>query len=297
MDIVLLSGGLGNQMSQYAFAVAKKIKNQVRINTYLLRREYVHQGYELQRVFEISEDFDGKIDLICRFFRKILYLKGRCFFLPLCECIFAFLKMINIHLICERYDYLFDSSLLNCKSGLNLYLGGWHSEKYYCLVEKEIRSLFKFDVGKLNVKSFNLKEQLDNCNAVSLHVRRGDYVNELNKNKFGDICSIEYYRKSINYIRKRVDNPVFIVFSDDIEWTKNNIYLENCIYVDWNKGKDSWQDMCLMSFCKHNINANSTFSWWGAWLNNNRNKIVIVPNSFIRGISTPDLYPEKWIKI
>lgn len=269
----------------------------MRINTYLLRREYVHQGYELQRVFEISEDFDGKIDLICRFFRKILYLKGRCFFLPLCECIFAFLKMINIHLICERYDYLFDSSLLNCKSGLNLYLGGWHSEKYYCLVEKEIRSLFKFDVGKLNVKSFNLKEQLDNCNAVSLHVRRGDYVNELNKNKFGDICSIEYYRKSINYIRKRVDNPVFIVFSDDIEWTKNNIYLENCIYVDWNKGKDSWQDMCLMSFCKHNINANSTFSWWGAWLNNNRNKIVIVPNSFIRGISTPDLYPEKWIKI
>lgn len=89
MDIILLSGGLGNQMSQYAFAVAKKNKNQVKINTYLLRREYVHQGYELQRVFEISEDFDGKTDLICRFFRKILYLKER-FFLDLCVKVFLF---------------------------------------------------------------------------------------------------------------------------------------------------------------------------------------------------------------
>lgn len=297
MDIVLLAGGLGNQMSQYAFSVAKKNKNCTQINTYLLRRESVHHGYELQSVFGIPEESNWKTDFICRFSRKILYLKQKPLYKPICVFILCLFKIFKFRIICERPDYNFDKTLLQHNSGLNIYWGGWHSEKYYQFIEQNIRSLFRFNFNSLNTKSLDLKGRLDKCESVSLHVRRGDYVNKYNKNIFGDVCSIEYYYKAINYIRVRVQNPIFVIFSDDIEWVRKNIKLENCIFVDWNHGKDSWQDMCLMSLCKHNINANSTFSWWGGWLNSNLDKIVIVPKSFISGIFTPDIYPETWIKL
>ena len=165
-------------------------------------------------------------------------------------------------------------------------------------MEEEIRTIYKFDTSKLNAKSSNLKRTvLDKCNTVSLHIRRGDKMSEANMKIYGGICTEEYYRKAVDYIKARVDDPTFVVFSDDIEWTKDNIHLDNCVYVDWNKGEDSWQDMCLMSFCKHNINANSTFSWWGAWLNSNPDKIVVVPSAYIQGVCTPDIWPEKWIKM
>lgn len=126
MDIVLLAGGLGNQLSQYAFAIAKRQKNQVKVNTYLERRHREHQGYELQNIFGIRDESDGKTDLICRFFRKIHYLKinKESFWNPFCGFIFALLERVNIHLVLEAPDYTFDSSLLERKSGLNLYMGG-----------------------------------------------------------------------------------------------------------------------------------------------------------------------------
>lgn len=299
MDIVLLSGGLGNQLSQYAFAIAKRRKSpRVKVNSYLTRRQGEHNGYELQRVFGIPDESDIWSDLICRYFRKIVFLSINRFWGPFCKCMLALTKCImrcgNMRLVLEEG---FDASLLEHKQGLNIYWGGWHSEKYYSLVEDEIRSAYKFDTGKLNGKSLALKKRLDNLNGVSLHIRRGDKMSEENMKIYGDICTEEYYRKAVDYIKARVDNPTFVVFSDDSEWTRDNVRLENCIYVDWNKGEDSWQDLCLMSFCKHNIGANSTFSWWGAWLNGNPDKIVVVPSVFFQGVCTPDIWPEKWIKI
>ena len=111
------------------------------------------------------------------------------------------------------------------------------------------------------------------------------------------ICTIEYYQKALTVICERVSQPSFFVFSNDIAWVKEHINIPNSIYVNFNSGSDSWQDMFLMSQCKHNIIANSSFSWWGAWLNRNTNKIVITPSRFINLEENSDIIPDTWIRI
>jgi hypothetical protein len=117
--------------------------------------------------------------------------------------------------------------------------------------------------------------------------------------RFGGICTSEYYQKAIKLISESINNPVFFIFSDDINRVKEKLPLNNAIYTDWNLGNDSWQDMFLMSRCYHNIIANSSFSWWAAWLNINRNKIVIAPERWFQDMETPNIHPEKrgWILI
>ena len=123
---------------------------------------------------------------------------------------------------------------------------------------------------------------------MSLHIRRGDYLNIKGK----DISlSLDYHKGAIAYIMEHVQDPIFFIFSDDPLWVRDNLKVENATYVDWNSGKDSWQDMCLMSCCKHNIIANSSFSWWGAWLNANSEKIVISPKW------GGNIIPDEWIQI
>ena len=101
----------------------------------------------------------------------------------------------------------------------------------------------------------------------------------------------------MKYIKKRIDTPHFYIFSNDSLWVKENLKLDNMTIVDWNSGKDSYKDMLLMSKCKHNIIANSSFSWWGAWLNNNSNKIVISPDKWFNDIEAPDVICDEWVKI
>ncbi|KAA6316252.1 O-antigen biosynthesis glycosyltransferase WbnK [termite gut metagenome] len=98
---------------------------------------------------------------------------------------------------------------------------------------------------------------------------------------------------------KKVHNPIFFIFSDDINWVKKDFPLHDATYIDWNLNQDSWQDMFLMSRCCHNIIANSSFSWWAAWLNSNKNKIIIAPERWFRDMETPNIHPEKseWILI
>jgi hypothetical protein len=119
-------------------------------------------------------------------------------------------------------------------------------------------------------------------NSISIHVRRGDY---LNHESYKNICGLNYYCSAIRYIKTLIMDPFFIVFSDDILWCKenlNNILSDtSVIYVDWNTGKESYKDMQLISNCKHNIIANSSFSWWGAWLNTFPNKIIIAPKKWL----------------
>lgn len=133
---------------------------------------------------------------------------------------------------------------------------------------------------------------------MSIHIRRGDYLTF--STIYGGICTIEYYKKAVSYLCSALNNPVFVVFSDDMDWVRNNIYFPEeakVHFVDFNRGKDSWQDMNLMSKCMHNIIANSTFSWWGAWLNENPEKIVICPDRLTQRGDSPDIFPEEWIKM
>ena len=187
---------------------------------------------------------------------------------------------------------IYDSTFYNLD---NVYLSGyWQSEKYFSKSKDAIRKTYTFPqlTGTENLLA---KDDILKSNSVSLHVRRGDY---LKSKDLGGVCTTEYYKKAIDYISMKIDNPKFFIFSDDILWCENNLEVEDARYINFNKGKDSYQDMHLMSLCKHNIIANSSFSWWGAWLNSNKNKIVISPKIWFknRNISTNDLLLEEWIK-
>ena len=139
--------------------------------------------------------------------------------------------------------------------------------------------------------------QIDKVNAVSLHVRRGDYLLAKNMSVLG-VCGLDYYKKAIEYVAKNVKNPYFFLFSDDIPWVEENLKI-NYPYeiVDINNGKNSFYDLWLMKNCKHNIIANSSFSWWGAWLNENPNKIVVAPKKWMNTIKKVEVCPKDWIRI
>ncbi len=135
-------------------------------------------------------------------------------------------------------------------------------------------AIFKIPMSDRN---HQLADKMSSENSVSIHVRRGDYIQE----KY-TLLSREWYGKAIAYINKHVKNPVYYVFSNDIKWARENLKIdEPHTFVDWNQGEDSYNDMRLMTFCKHNIIANSTFSWWGAFLGNPKNRIVIMPDNWI----------------
>jgi len=145
----------------------------------------------------------------------------------------------------------------------------------------------------LDVRNIEILKEVCERTSVSIHIRRCDYL----QTPFKDVSTIEYYKKAINYIEERIEKPFYFIFSDDIVWVKQNFDIPNSMIVDNNKAKDSWKDMYLISKCKHNINANSTFSWWGAWLNDNTEKIVITPRKFSLLYESNDIYPESWVKI
>ena len=148
----------------------------------------------------------------------------------------------------------------------------------------------------LNEATRELRNTIENCNAASLHVRRDDYLSTTYAYGFGGICTTAYYQNAIAYMKEKTIDPAFFVFSDDINWCRENLDVEGATFVDCNHGDESWQDMFLMSKCKHNIIANSSFSWWGAWLNNNTNKIVVAPDRWWNGLKD-DVVPETWIRI
>ncbi|ULT28973.1 alpha-1,2-fucosyltransferase [Sphingobacterium sp. E70] len=140
-----------------------------------------------------------------------------------------------------------------------------------------LRQQLKFPTleGAENIRVQHLIQQQ---NAISLHVRRGDYLQE---SLFKDICTEEYYQKSIQYMLETNESPLFIIFSNDIDWCKTHFKDLNAIFVEHNSGNNSFRDLQLMSQCNHHIIANSSFSWWGAWLNDSPDKIVVSPRKWV----------------
>jgi hypothetical protein len=171
--------------------------------------------------------------------------------------------------------------------------GYWQSEKYFEGISKTICKHFSFPPFTDN-KNKALLELIVHSNSVSIHIRRGDYL----KNNLNWSLDIEYYYRAIDLIKEKVNNPIFYIFSDDMQWAETNIKVPNCHFINHNKGNDSFRDMQLMSNCKHNIIANSSFSWWGAWLNNNEDKKVIAPNKWLSTMEgTRDIIPDSWIQL
>jgi len=284
MVTVRIFGGLGNQMFQYAFgfAVAKKLKKKLQLDVKYAATWSTKRDFELDS-FKISHNnvLKYRYFLSYKYIRHIVNL--------LCRLIYKKTKIF------QNYEYLYDSFNIEnlCK---NCYLGGiWQSEKYFADCKEEIRKEFQFKDG-LNKESMNILQRFDGQNTVSIHVRRGDYMIELFKD-LGLVCTANYYQRAIAHILANVANPVFIVFSEDIEWVKEYIKIpEPCIYVD-SLDKPPSHDMQFMSLCKHNIIANSTYSWWAAWLNQNPDKIIIAPDKWWIDGKETDIYTDNMVKI
>lgn len=148
---------------------------------------------------------------------------------------------------------------------------------------------------KLDDKNKEALSKIVTYDSVFLHVRRGDYYSPRYIKKLGGTCPLDYYEKAINHVLNKNKNVVFFVFSDDIEWVKQNLHIPSPVYVDWNKGLNSYIDMYLMSNCKYAIIANSTFSYWGAKLGRKK-EIVIYPTKWVNEPYTaPTIFPNDWI--
>lgn len=268
-------GGLGNQMFQYAFYLSLKHKYPYAIYLFCVKgSRHCHNGFELSKVFKIRTLLRRGIYQI---FNKLL------------KCSFMNEAIRNQAESLKYYSDVYEGIKGNVR-----FEGFWQSYKYFEGVENDIMKSFQFRKEKLSDKTKYICECICNSESVSMHIRRGDYITE---NRF--IPSVEYYQKALDIIKKKNSHKgikVF-VFSDDIQWARENLCVSDAVYVDHNKLSDNWQDMFLMSQCKHNIITNSSFSWWAAWLNPNREKIIVAPNVWFEENEKIDLIPNNWIKI
>ncbi|WP_196601122.1 alpha-1,2-fucosyltransferase [Pectinatus frisingensis] len=289
MIVTELNGGLGNQMFQYAIGRNLAIKNQTELRLDISTfDEYKLRKYELYH-FNIEEKFINK--------KNISNLKNTYGL----RYKWARIKNRIFHDITgvREKNYMFDSHILSLKN--NVYLQGyWQSEKYFKEIEDVIRKDFciKTFLSKKNQIMASLIKN-EEC-PVSLHIRRGDYISDPKTNAFHGICSMDYYVKCINILKEKFNNISVFVFSDDFLWTRENLKLDLPIYWMENSGeKYAFEDMYLMSLCHHHIIANSSFSWWGAWLDDSGEKIVFAPKKWFNNESNniKDLIPNNWILI
>lgn len=273
MIILNIKGGLGNQMFQYACGRALALRNNDKLS--LVWSEY--QG-DTARKFSL-ENFAIKAeviepDAVPKLPKLLTRLKQK---------------------LTRNFYVGFDSSILK-KRRQTVYLDGYfQSEKYFEDYAKEIRQDFSL-VAPFEGKTAEIAEIIKNeLNAVSLHVRRGDYVTHPD---FGGIVTREYYERAIQHIRESVPNTKFYVFSDDIDWCRKELPLgSDATFVSNPEFKD-YEEMILMSLARHHIIANSSFSWWGAWLGSNPNKIVIAPSKWsnLHENWYKDIIPSTWIR-
>ncbi|MDB5228753.1 MAG: hypothetical protein JWN78_2946, partial [Bacteroidota bacterium] len=273
---VALNGGLGNQLFQYAAGRALAVKNNTKLffdviplySKLQLKNIATYRKYELG-IFSIDAQ------------KNDIPFKGKLFY-PLAKMLYFVDKYVNKlhHHYFEEKDFSFDEAVLEQPD--NTYLDGhFQSEKYFKHIENIIREELIFK-NRLSEKNSIFKSKIENSNAVSIHIRRGDYVLlQKNVQKHG-VASTEYYNNAIAHIAGKIALPYFFIFTDDITWVKEN-FKTNYPFeiVDSNQSPGSgYIDMQLMSLCKHNIICNSTFSWWSAWLNKHPEKIVIAPSNW-----------------
>lgn len=283
-----MDGGLGNQMFQYAMgkSFAERNHASLLLDTSLYQSKEMHNGFELEHVFGISVRIASKSEIkallrwkATKLVRKILNKKK-----------FSFLRGHNYH---HENELNYNESVLTLPC--NSYLEGyWQSESYFKDIEGIIRADFVFR-KPLFGQNAEIADKIRISNSVSLHVRRGDYVAN---HSIHFPCTIDYYNQAIRYIDSHLSNPVYFLFSDDIEWARENLLINADYYfINNNVGIDSYNDMHLMSLCDHHIIANSSFSWWGAWLNSCKDKMVIAPKRWFHAdaFAPHDIIPKSWL--
>jgi hypothetical protein len=289
MIIVQLKGGLGNQLFQYAAALnlGKHHNVPVKVDISLLTIPDALIG--TKRAFDLLS-IQHSIEVANE--AEINAVKGN----KLMQQLQKFLPSYKRNIYKEvsfNYDHYFLESINN------IYLKGYRqSEKYFESITNEIKKTFVIKEELIKEVS-NLASQIQSENSVSIHIRRGDYTNA-EMLEYHGIQDVDYYNQAISFIKEKISNPKFYIFSDNINWVQENLYLnEEAQLITINESPTSITDFHLMSCCKHNIIANSTFSWWAAYLNPNPNKIIIAPKRWFNkaNYDTKDLIPSSWIQL
>lgn len=288
MKIVNVIGGLGNQMFQYALALSLRLNNpheEVFLDVSHYNHYNLHTGFELKRIFNIDFPIAPKKDIV-----RLSYYIPHYAISRICRKLLPKRKTEYI----ECVPYHFDEKVIKSKG--NIYFEGyWQTPKYFDHYREHIIEAFKFPEFD-NSDNNEIAREIDRPDSVSIHIRRGDYVGTSN---YSGICTIEYYRKAIEIIFSLQKDPVFFIFSDDIDWCKTNIISllrgRKVYFVDFNKGRNSYKDMQLMSKAQCCIIANSSFSWWSAWLNTRVGKMIIAPSKWVNNTDAKDIYPSDWI--
>jgi len=277
---IKLSGGLGNQMFQFAtgYSIARKYNVELSLDLKRFTRRQDHNGFELQKVFDV--------------YTKVKFLDN-----PLRFRFINFKEVLNkIDITYHNFNepqFQYTDKILDIPKHTKLN-GYWQSELYFKGYAREIKKIFSFS-KQLNKKNSLIANKIIQNNSISIHVRRGDYLLQKNNNHNVDLK--KYYFKAIENTSKFYNKPRYFIFTDDPLWVTENFTLDYSFeVVDINDGAESFLDMYLMSLCKSNIIANSSFSWWGAWLNNNKDKIVYAPKNWFKDnkICTNDLIPNSW---
>ncbi|MDT3412770.1 alpha-1,2-fucosyltransferase [Kosakonia cowanii] len=299
MMIVRLSGGLGNQLFQFAAAKALEIKfgGNVIIDDSYYDNQPGKDTFRKLEIFQFNVKYarksNSKEKKNTR--NKVLALK-----------LFARIPGVNSPSVLRKITRLIhvyneDSFIYHEKARENDYVIGYFQN--YSFLKESIDSIHQqftlapeVDAEMRSLSSYQVINQ--HVNTIAVHIRRGDYVTNANASAFHGLCDVEYYKKSIELITARTTDPKFVFFSDDINWVKETFsWVPDAYFVENAGSTSSAVDMYLMSLCKHNIIANSTYSWWGAVLNTNPEKIVICPERWTLNDSIGQLYVDGWIKL
>jgi hypothetical protein len=301
MKIVRVIGGLGNQMFQYAFYLALRQKDRsVKLDITGFGR-YTLRQLEISRAFgipikdqaasgqEISQLKDNGKNL------RLRKLLGRLLFSDPNR----FVR--NTHFTEPNFSGFYPEVM----EQHDIYLDGyWQNERYFSGIAQEIRATFQWkDIPEQNLA---VSKKMGSENSVAVHIRRLDrphtireFFYRLRLQMIWRVCSKKYYSNSMQYIKDHVEDPRFYIFTDHISWVQKNIVLDDhAVLVDWNRGEDSHWDLFLMTQCRHTIIAMSSYSWWGAWLNGNPERIIIAPKKWaLRFTREIHLIPTSWIRI
>ena len=310
MKVVAIIGGLGSQMLKYAFFLQLKETDECYIDTISYRLSDMWNGYELQRIFKIqekdisdwitNEEIENikirKIDyknvaekimnmmdsqkIVVSIFRGYLYPQAEHKILLLFSLLYNRSKRIGKkNSVKDTFPFFYKTKIFS------IYYDEFnHTSDYYIgngRNKKQLKEVFSFPKFK-NIKNLQVSQEMLLQQSVAVHVRRSDHMYD-NHSLFED----KYFKKATDYIHKMVHNPVFYLFSDEPDWCRENLgelglALEEVVFIDWNRGTDSYRDMQLMTYCRHNVLVISSFSWWGYYLSKyeEKEKVVCAPKNY-----------------
>ena len=270
MGIVHGQGRLGNQMFQFAYLLYLRKRCGVEMDWYLSDR-----GFS-----QLSASFPH-LSVNCQTEKQTKHIR---------QANPKQVDYVKEHHISRTEDISVP------KKCITHYIGYWQCHSYVEAVRDELLEAFDWKQVSSDAGLLAWVKRMEEGCSVSVHIRRGDYQSAENREIYGKVCTPDYYHRAMQRMRDTLEKkPTFYLFSDDKEWTKKHFNETDCIVINVEESGQDWKDLYLMTRCEHHIIANSSFSWWGAWLGRNPNKTVIAPEWWYYGMETPDLLPSTWI--